>query len=177
MIHRKNLKLFLLLPALGALIFFAVWSLPPSTGRASPGSGCDIPTDDALLPDQLMPTGGPYVDPQPAVDKAVAIARGYGVPDPYVLGLRFTTYCDSMLLNGMPLGTYVNRDREVYEISIEHLGGDMIISHGSQLEAGPFRHSFYIFDASTGDALTWGADDLDDLSDSGFGDSGSLTRR
>ena len=111
------------------------------------------------------------------MDKAVDIALGYGVPDPFVLVLLFNTYCDSMLRNGMPLGTYVNRDREVYEISIEHLGGDMIISHGPELEAGPFRHSFYIFDASTRDALTWGADDLDDLSDSGFGDSGSIARR
>jgi hypothetical protein len=175
--HRKILNLLFLLPVLGALIFFAAWSPPSSTGPASPGSACDIPTDDALLPDQLMPTGGPYVDPQPAVDKAVAIARGYGVPDPYVLGVRFTTYCDSMLVNGMPLGTYVNRDREVYEVSIEHFGGDMIINHGPELVAGPFLHSFYISDATTGDLLTWGANDFDSVSDSGVSDSGSITRR
>ena len=102
-----------------------------------------------------MPTGGPYVDLQPLLDKAVAIVQGYGVPDPEILDLRFTTYCDAMLRNGMPLGTYVNRYREVWEVSIQHLGGDMIIPRNPDLVAGPFPHSFYIFDANDGFPLTW----------------------
>lgn len=169
--NRNYLKWLLFVPFIGLLIFFAAW--PPSTGSAAPGSDCDIPTDDALLPDQLMPTGGPYVDPQPAVDKAMNIARGYGVPDPQLLELRFSTYCDSMLRNGQPLGTYVNRDREVYEISLRHFGGDMIITRKPDLAAGPFQHSFYIFDATTGDPLTWGANDFSSA-DGGVdaGDSG-----
>jgi len=171
--NRQNLKLLLLLPLLAAWVVFVILSSSPSTAGASPGPDCDIPIDDALLPDQLMPTGGPYIDPQPLLDKAIAIARGYGVPDPQVLELRFTTYCDAMLRNGMPLGTYANRDREVYEISVQHFGGDMIIPRNPDLVAGPFPHSFYIFDANDGFPLTWGADGDDSSTDSGVGDSGT----
>lgn len=171
--NRKNLGLLLLFPVLAAWAIFVTFSSSSSTAGASPGPDCDIPIDDALLPDELMPTGGPYIDPEPLLDKALAIAHGYGVPDPQVLELRFTTYCEAMLRNGMPLGTYVNRYREVYEISVQHFGGDMIIPRNPDLIAGPFRHSFYIFDANDGFPLTWGADGDDTSPDSGVGNSGT----
>jgi hypothetical protein len=136
-----------------------IWAGPPRTTPAAPA----VPrADDAVephrpaseLPPTLLPTGGPYVDAESIRVEALSEAAGHGAVEPRAESVRFMTYGEAVDLYQTGWSPEVDFYREVYVVSVP---GRVKAGHHVTLS---FARSYYVYDASTGRLIMWGATDL-----------------
>lgn len=123
---------------------------PTSPPAADPREVRNLPP-----PEQRQPSGGPFIDRAQATAEAMRAARTLG-PGPFqVVGVRFTTYLESVRTERHGTGQSWHPDSEVYVV---HLQGSVTPRRGpSSTSAQTFERSFWIVDASTGELIGWGS--------------------
>jgi hypothetical protein len=152
------------------LIFFAVliWIGPPRTTPAAPSSAAGPEQEEAASaqeaaaraageyedPVPLLATGGPYRDAEEIRVKAIQKAASHGAENPEAESIRFMRYGEAVELYHTGWSTRIDLGREVYVVSVP---GRVTVGHHIAVS---YARSFYIFDASTGELIQFGARDL-----------------
>jgi len=151
------------------LIFCAVliWIGPPrTTPAASSSTAAPEPEETAAQeaaaraagefedPVPLLATGGPYRDAEEIRVKALEKAASHGAENPDAESIRFMTYGEAVELYHTGWSTRIDLGREVYVVSVP---GRVTVGHHVAVS---YARSFYIFDASTGELIQFGARDL-----------------
>jgi hypothetical protein len=144
-----------------------IWVAPPRTTPAAPAVRR---ADDSVereppreLPSAMPPTGGPYIDAESIRGEALSEAAGHGAVEPQAESVRFMTYGEAVDLNQTGWSPTVDFYREVYVVSVQ---GRVKAGHHVTFS---FARSYYVYDASTGRLIMWGATDLPDPTTDGGG--------
>jgi hypothetical protein len=144
-----------------------IWIGPP---RSSPAASAQTSRGDEQeaaaaaakeaqrfeIPSALPPTGGPYVDAESIRLSGLRQAQGRRAANPQAENVRFMTYGEAVNWYGTGWSTTIDPYREVYVVSVP---GRITVGHHVQLS---YARSYYIYDASTGRLVQWGATDLPD---------------
>ncbi len=124
---------------------------PPSTA-SSPA----LAAGPVELPFALRATGGPYVDAESVRLSGLRQAIGRRAVSPQAESVRFMTYGEAVDWYRTGWSTEIDFYREVYVVSVP---GRISVGHHVQLS---YARSYYIYDASTGRLIQWGATDNPD---------------
>src|SRR5262249_27803077 len=106
------------------------------------------------MPSILPPTGGPYLDAESIRLSGLRQAAGRGAVNPRAESVRFMTYGEAADAYGTGWSTAMDPYREGYVVSVP---GRITVGHHTQVT---YSRSYYIYDASTGRLVQWGATDL-----------------
>jgi hypothetical protein len=149
------------------LVFCAIliWAVPPRVSpAASPAQARQDGQEAAAarherpleLPAALPPTGGPYVDAESIRVSGLRQALGRRAVNPQAESVRFMTYGEAVDWYRTGWSPTIDLYREVYVVSVP---GRITVGHHVQLS---YARSYYIYDASTGQLVQWGATDNPD---------------
>jgi hypothetical protein len=108
----------------------------------------------ASKPEPERATGGPYIDAETIRLKALSEAEGRGAAHPRTESVRFMTYGEATEWYGTSRTTQVDSYREVYVV---YVPGRITVGHHTRRT---FDRSYYVYDASTGRLIQFGATDL-----------------
>jgi hypothetical protein len=106
------------------------------------------------LPSTLPPTGGPYVDAESIRLSGLRQATGRGAVNPQAESVRFMTYGEAVDAYRTGWSMTIDPYREVYVV---YVPGRITAGHHAPLS---YARSYYIYDATTGKLVQWGATDL-----------------
>ncbi len=115
-----------------------------------------IPPKHVEMPAADRPTGGPYVDAETIRLSALGEAANRGAADPQAESVRFMTYGEAVAWYGTGSTPEMDPYREVYVVSVP---GRLTLGHHVRVS---YTRSYYIYDASSGRLVQFGANDLDD---------------
>ena len=110
----------------------------------------------SAMPEAARPTGGPYLDAETIRSKALTEAEGRGAADPRTESVRFMTYGEATEWYGTSRSTQFDLYREVYVV---YVPGRITVGHHT---LRTLDNSYYVYDASTGRLIQFGATDLAD---------------
>jgi hypothetical protein len=149
--------LLLVVVVVGAALLYARGYASETAPSESPETAAapvevDAP-QAAVMPPQLLPTGGPYLDAGRIIDLALSQSDGRGVLDARVQEVLFLTYAEAVQRLGCGWVASMSPDREVYLVSVT--GRVSLSRHGRA--ARSFARTYCVFDASTGRLVVWGA--------------------
>ncbi|HMF10128.1 MAG TPA: hypothetical protein VKJ00_13390 [Thermoanaerobaculia bacterium] len=114
-----------------------------------------------VIPRALGPTGGPYRDAEEVRALALRQAVARKAEKPRAESVRFMTYGEAIAWYDMGWSPAFDFYREVYVVSVP---GRITVGHHVPTSYG---RSYYIYDASTGRLIQWGATDNPDPVDGG----------
>jgi hypothetical protein len=156
LVRRKSLGILALVVAGMALLWLVSPTAPASPRLSEPIQQVEDPEPNPQEPDTLPPSGGPYVSPPQIRDAALRETTRHHIADPridHVLALR---YAEAVRWARSGSSTLVHPDREVYLVSV--LGGiEVPASEGGVV---PYARTYYVFDATNGTLVQWGATDM-----------------
>jgi len=151
------------------LLLCAAWLAvgPPKTSPAAAAAPDDDRIDAAeaakvyepprtFMPEAARPTGGPYLDAETIRLKGLSEAVGRGAREPQTQSVRFMTYGEATEWYGTSRSTQVDLYREVYVV---YVPGRITVGHHT---LRTLDNSYYVYDASTGRLIQFGATDLPD---------------
>ncbi len=149
---------FLLLVA--GLIWLVQSALAPAKSRVA----ADDPETAAAakaagryeIPPALHATGGPYRDAEDIRAMALRQAVARKAEKPEAESVRFMTYGEAIAWYDMGWSPAIDFYREVYVVSVP---GRITVGHHVRMS---YARSYYIYDASTGNLIQWGATDSPD---------------
>ena len=115
-----------------------------------------IPPKRVEMPVIEGPTGGPYLDAESIRLEGLEEATERGAVEPQAESVRFMTYGEAVAWYGTGNATMMDPFREVYVVSVP---GRITVGHRVRLS---FARSYYIYDATSGRLVQFGATDLAD---------------
>ena len=156
LVRHKSLGILALVLAGAGLLWLASPTAPASPRLSEPMPEVEDPEPNPREPDPLPPSGGPYVSPAQIRDMALRETSRHRIVDPridHVLALR---YAEAVRWARSGSSALVHPDREVYLVSVQ--GG--VAVPASEGGVVPYARTYYVFDATTGSLVQWGATDM-----------------
>jgi len=148
-----------------ALIWLVQPALAPATAHApaddDESTAAAKAAEQYVIPPALHATGGPYRDAEDIRALALRQAIAHKAERPEAESVRFMTYGEAVAWYDMGWSPAFDFYREVYVVSVP---GRITVGHHVPMSYG---RSYYIYDASTGRLIQWGATDIPDPVDGG----------